>query len=156
MDKSRSMRRIVVVVAVLALVTLACTCGSLTSLIPGAGGGGGGSAPNTFDGGDGLDTTGGGTLSVGGSAQGTLNSLFEGHNWTFDGQAGQAVTIRVNGVGDTDPRAKLLDPNGNVIAEDDDGGGGWNALITATLPSSGTYTVRVDVFTEGTYTVTIQ
>ncbi len=112
--------------------------------------------PGAYDGGDGLVTTGGGTLSVGGSAQGTLNSIFEAHNWTFEGQAGQNVTIRVEGQGETDPRAKLLDPEGNVLAEDDDGGGGLNALITYTLPVSGTYTVRVDVFTEGTYTVSVE
>ncbi len=154
MDKSRSMRHIAMLVAALALVTLACTCGPLAGLLPG--GGGGGSVPNTLDGGDGLDTTGGGSLSVGSSAQGTLDSLFEAHNWTFQGQAGQTVTIRVNGAGDTDPRAKLLDANGNVLAEDDDGGGGWNSLIVATLPAAGAYTVRVDVFTGGTYTISIE
>ncbi len=155
MDHFHTARRIAIVLAALALVALACTCGPLTGLVPNIGGGSGG-APNTFDGGDGLDTTGGGALSVGGSAQGTLNSLYEAHNWTFEGQAGQMVTIRVNGQGETDPRAKLLDPNGNVLAEDDDGGGGWNSLITYTLPSNGTYTVRVDIFTEGTYTISIE
>jgi hypothetical protein len=147
MLNNRHTRIAMIVIAALALAALACTCGSLA----GVGGG-----PNEFDGGDGFDTTGGGTLTVGGGAQSaTLNSLSEAHNWTFEGQAGQSVTIRANGQGDTDPRAKLIDPNGNVIAEDDDGGGGWNSLITATLPETGTYTVRIDVFTEGTYSVSV-
>jgi type II secretory pathway pseudopilin PulG len=117
---------------------------------------GAGGVPNTLDGGDGLATTGGGTISVGGSVQGTLDSLFEAHNWVFEGQAGQTVTIRADAVGETDPRVRLLDPGGSVIAEDDDGGGGLNALLTATLPMSGTYTIRVDIFVAGTYTLTLQ
>jgi hypothetical protein len=145
----RRMRIAMIAVAALTLAALACTCGSLT-------GTGAGSGPNEFDGGDGLDTTGGGELTVGGGAQSaTLNDLYEAHNWVFDGQAGQSVTIHVNAQGDADPRAKLLDPDGNVIAEDDDGGGGYNSLITATLPETGTYTVRVDVFSEGAYSVSV-
>lgn len=147
-------RRLMIVVAALALVTLACTCGPLTNIIPSGGGGGG--ATSTFDGGDGLDTTGGGQISVGGSVTGTLDSIFEAHNWTFVGSAGQSVTINAVGQGETDPRVKLIDPSGSVLAEDDDGGGGWNSLIIATLPSNGTYTIRVDVYTTGTYTLTLQ
>jgi hypothetical protein len=142
---------------VLALVALACTC-PLSGLLPRVGdvGQAPGGAPNAMDGGDGLSTTGGGPISVGGTVQGRLTSMFEAHNWTFQGQAGQQVTIRVNGVGDTDPRTKLLDPSGNVLAEDDDGGGGLNSLITATLPTTGTYTIRVDVFEGGDYTVSLE
>lgn len=149
MLKNRNRRAGMIVVAALALAVLACTCGSLAGL--------GGGGPNDFDGGDGLDTTGGGTLTVGGGAESeTLNDLFEAHNWTFDGQAGQTVTIQVIAQGETDPRAKLLDPDGDLIVEDDDGGGGYNSLIVATLPETGTYTVRVDVFTEGTYSISVQ
>ncbi len=143
-----------ITVAVLALAALACTCGPLGNLLPGSGGGGG--APNTFDGGDGLDTTGGGSIAVGGSVSGRLDSLFEAHNWVFNGTSGQTVTITAIGVGETDPRIKLIDPSGNVIAEDDDSGGGWNSLIIATLPTDGTYTIRIDVYTAGDYQITLQ
>ena len=160
MFNNRTTRRLVIVVAVLALVTMACTCGSLTSLIPsgvtgGSSGGGNNSSSSTFDGGDGLSTVGGGSITVGGSQTGSLSSIFDASNWTFQGTAGQTVTIAADGQGDCDPRVKLIDPSGNVIGEDDDSGGGHNALLTATLPSAGQYTIRVDVFTEGTYTLTL-
>jgi hypothetical protein len=112
--------------------------------------------PSFFDTGDWLEITGGGTLTVGGEPQSaTLNSLEEGHDWTFDGEAGQAVTIDVVAEGDTDPQARLLDPSGDLLVLDDDGGDGYNARIVTTLPETGTYTVRVDVFTEGTYSIQI-
>ncbi len=159
MFNNRTTRRLLIVVAVLALVTMACTCGSLTSLIPSGatsgGGGGGNGSSSTFDGGDGLSTVGGGSITVGGSQTGSLSSIFDASNWTFQGTAGQTVTIAANGQGDCDPRVKLIDPSGNVVGEDDDSGGGHNALLTATLPSAGQYTIRVDVFTEGTYTLTL-
>ncbi len=150
MVEIRNRRALMIVVAVLALGALACSCGGLGNLVPSGGG------SSTFDGGDGLDTTGGGTISVGGSANGTLNSIFEAHNWTFEGAAGQTVTISVVGQGDCDPRTKLIDPQGNVLAEDDDSGGGYNSYISYTLPSAGRYTIRVDVYTTGSYTVTLQ
>jgi hypothetical protein len=59
----------------------------------------------------------------------------------------------------SDPRVKLLDPRGIVVAEDDDSGGGlggWDSRLAATLRGSGTYTLRVDVFIIGTYTIDFQ
>lgn len=105
---------------------------------------------------DGFRTTLERNIEVGSSDSATLDSLISAHNWLFSGEAGQQVTIRVNGRGDTDPRAKLIDPNGNVIAEDDDGGSGLDSLILITLPSDGTYTVRVAVFVGGTYDISIE
>jgi hypothetical protein len=103
-----------------------------------------------------LPVTGGGTLTVGGEAEAaTLDSLFEAHDWTFEGEAGQAVTIDVMGQGDADPRAQLLDPSGDLLVEDDDGGDNYNARIATTLPETGTYTVRVDMFTAGTYSIQV-
>lgn len=105
---------------------------------------------------DGLDTTGGGTLTVNGEAQSaTLDSLFEVHNWTFNGEAGQTITIEVTGEGETDPQIRLLGPGDALLAEDDDSGGGLNARLATTLPETGAYTARVSVFTEGTYTIRI-
>lgn len=152
MEAKSNHRPLIIAVAVLALVALACTCSSFSFNL----GGGGASYPNAFDGGDGYDTTLLETIQIGETREATLDSLLEAHNWQFQGTAGQTVTIRVNAIGDTDPRAKLIDPSGNVIAEDDDGGGGYDSLIVATLPVDGTYTVRVDVFTTGRYTITIE
>ncbi len=118
-----------------------------------------GGAP-IYDGGDGYTTTVVQEIAVGQtSAPTAITSLFDAHNWLFQGTAGQTVTIRVSGLGDCDPRLKLIDPNGNIIGEDDDSGGGTNgydALLTVTLPMDGIYTVRVDVWSTGQYTVTIQ
>ncbi len=148
----RSASWILVALAALVLVAAACTCSDISSLVPPSATGGG-SGP---DGGDGYTTTGGGTITVGGSGSGSIGSLFEAHNWSFQGTAGQSVTINVVGQGDCDPRIRLLDASGNVIGEDDDSGGGYNALLTETLPADGTYYIRIDVFTAGSYTVTLQ
>jgi hypothetical protein len=103
-----------------------------------------------------LPVTGGGTLEIGGSQSATLDTIYEAHDWTFQGTAGQQVTISVEGVGDVDPRVTLIGPGGDRLAADDDGGGDLNALLTYTLPSDGTYTARVDVFTAGEYTITLR
>jgi hypothetical protein len=135
---------------VLALAATACVCTSLSSLVPSTGG-----ISGQYDAGDGLDTTKVDTISVGESKSDSLGGIFEAHNYTFEGTAGQTVTITATAVGDTDPRVYLIDPSGNKIAEDDDGGGGYNASLTFTLPSTGTYTIRVDVFTAGDFTLTL-
>lgn len=149
----RTSRTLFIVLAALAIVAMACVCSGLGNLTPGT------STVGGPDGGDGYSTTGGGSITVGGSQSATLNSLFEAHNWSFQGTSGQTVTISAVAQGDTDPRVKLLDANGNIIAEDDDSGGGTggrDAFLTATLPADGTYYIRIDVFTTGTYTVTLQ
>lgn len=105
---------------------------------------------------DDYDTTLERNIAIGESDTASLDGLFDAHNWYFEGQAGQDVTIRVDAVGDTDPRIRLIDPSGTVIGEDDDGGGDYNSLLETTLPSTGTYTVRIDVFSTGTYRITIE
>ncbi len=146
----RTLRILMIAIAALALVVVACTC---TSFIPS--GGGQSCGP---DGGDGYSTTGCYSISVGSSGTGTLSSLFEAHNWSMQGTSGQTITVRASGQGDCDPRVKLIDSSGNVLAEDDDSGGGANgrdALFSTTLPADGTYYLRVDVFQTGTYTLTV-
>lgn len=54
------------------------------------------------------------------------------------GRAGQVVQIRAMSY-EFDPVVKLIDANGNVIAEDDDDGGNYNARIDVTLPADGVY-----------------
>jgi len=115
----------------------------------------GGSGP-IYDGGDGYVTTLIQAIAVGQTVNGTLATNVEGHNWTFEGAAGQSVTIRVVGSAGCDPRVKLIDPAGAVLGMDDDSGGGVNALLTATLPAAGMYTIRIDGWTAGGYTLTLQ
>lgn len=161
MDTRRNRRLIWVLLGGVLIVVIGCLVfmlsGGLSDLLPNIGNlAGSDCPPGAHDGNDGLDTAQCFVIAPGESGSASLESLFEAHNWTFEGQAGQAVTIRVAGEDDTDPRAKLLDPAGNLVDDDDDGGGGWNALITATLPATGTYTIRVDVFSEGNYTVSVE
>jgi hypothetical protein len=106
-------------------------------------------------GGDFLDTTREDTISYGGSSTGNIGSLSEAHNIYFEGQAGDQVVIEALGQDMTDPRIRLLSPNGERIAENDDGGEGRDAYLEYTLPETGRYTIRVDVFTAGDYTVTV-
>ncbi len=70
--------------------------------------------------------------------------------YTFEGQAGDRVTIRLNAVDATlDPLVILLAPDGQEIARDDDSGGNLNALIDSILLTrEGTYTVIATRFEE--------
>lgn len=64
------------------------------------------------------------------------NSYFQA--WTYYGQAGEAITLDVMS-SDFDAYAVIQDGNGNVLARDDDSGGGLNARIIFTLPATGVY-----------------
>ena len=61
-------------------------------------------------------------------------------SYTFDGDEGQAVTIKLDSE-DFDPVLTLLDSSGNEIASNDDFGGTLNSAIILTLPADDTYTV---------------
>lgn len=54
------------------------------------------------------------------------------------GRTGQVIQIRAISY-QFDPVVKLIDANGNVVAEDDDDGGNYNARIDITLPADGVY-----------------
>ncbi|PZV11655.1 MAG: peptidase S1 [Pseudanabaena sp.] len=68
--------------------------------------------------------------------------------YQFQGQAGQSVVIEMRG-NEIDPYLVLFDAMGRKIAEDDDGGGGKNARIKVTLPSSGRYTIYANSYEVG-------
>jgi hypothetical protein len=105
--------------------------------------------------GDWFDTTGGGTISFGQSVTEQIYSDVEAHDWTFEGTQGDQVEIWVVGDGASDPRARLIGPNDNLIARDDDGGGDLDSYISASLPRTGTYTIRIDMFEPGSYTLSL-
>src|SRR5574341_771201 len=140
--------RPLILLAALALAAAACNMPPL-----------GKSQLSAYDGGDGLATVGGGTITPGSQQTGTLESLFEAHNWSFNGQEGQEVTIWAKGHGAANPRIKLIDPDGAVVAQDNDSGGGprgTDALLVVTLRASGSYTIRVDMFDTGQYTLILE
>jgi serine/threonine-protein kinase len=107
----------------------------------------------------GLRSSNQGTLSPGNPASASLNTIFEAHDWSFEGQAGQVVTISATAApgAETDPRINLLAPDGSWLIADDDGGDGLNSLIANfELPVDGTYTVKVDVFELGEYVLVLE
>ncbi len=126
-----------------------------SSLIPGG-------PPNHFTSPDeNFRTSGGGKTTINGPAvQDRIDGLFEAHNWVFEATAGQTVTIDVEAIGDTDPRLRLLDPDGSLLAEDDDSGydygmGIWDATLVYTFSRDGVYTLRIDVFIGGDFTIRV-
>jgi hypothetical protein len=82
--------------------------------------------------------------------------------YTFSGTAGQQVAILLTSSA-FDTYLYLIGPSGSVVAQDDDGGGGWNSRIPPgsgyyTLPSSGTYTIEVTSYSPnatGSYTLSL-
>jgi len=86
------------------------------------------------------------------------NSYFK--EYTFRGQRNQTVNIRLSSP-DFDTYLVLLDPQRNLVSENDDamGGATTDSEITTTLPSDGTYTVIVNAFDssgQGRFTLTVQ
>ena len=69
-------------------------------------------------------------------------------SYQFQGQAGQSLVVEMRGNG-LDPYMVLFDGNGRKVAEDDDGGGGKNARIAITLPSTGKYTLYANSYEVG-------
>lgn len=82
----------------------------------------------------------------------------EGEEWTFTGEAGDVVTVEMNGITLDDPYLQLFLPDGSIEASDDDSGPGFNALIGEhVLPTSGQYTILARSFgsRNGTYTLSL-
>jgi hypothetical protein len=106
-----------------------------------------------FDAGDSYDTTLVQLIGVNIPYTSSFSDLFDAHNWLFEGTAGQDIQIFATG-DDVDTRARLLDPDGNLLAEEDDTLG-IDPWITITLPVDGLYTVRIDTWTEGVYVMIV-
>ena len=72
--------------------------------------------------------------------------------YQFHGTAGQQIVINLTS-STFDTYLYLLNPNNQIIAEDDDGGDGANSRIPATgsftLPVTGTYTIYASSFFDG-------
>lgn len=102
-------------------------------------------------------------ITCGGTANGVLDNqdclLNDGtraDNYTFQGTAGQTVTITMSSSG-FDTFLILRDPAGAIADFDDDGGGGTDSRIVFTLPTTGTWTIVANsVFvTTGSYSVNL-
>jgi|GEM_PF-2170604 len=125
----------------------------------GTGGGGGGSADVE------------GSVAYGQSINGRLTPddgnagawrAAQADAYTFQGSSGDTVTISMRSE-PVDTYLFLEGPNGNLVAENDDGGFGLNSQLRTTLPADGTYTIWASTFTmrewgevSGAYTLELQ
>ncbi len=103
---------------------------------------------------DGYETTLVELIDLDTQVSGTFEDVFEAHNWLFEGTAGQTIQIAATGGDEVDTRIRLIDPNGDLLAEEDDTVGS-DPLISITLPVDGLYTARVDTWSTGTYSLIV-
>jgi hypothetical protein len=87
-----------------------------------------------------------GGIASGQPVSGEFNESTQNAAYTFDGRSGDTVTIDLRS-DEIDPLVRLIGPDGQILAEDDDSGGGVQARIAEfALPADGTYTIEVDAF----------
>lgn len=82
------------------------------------------------------------TLVVGGCALGSM-AADEVDEWELPLVAGDTIRIEVVGGGNFDSYITVLDVDGAVLAESDDGGDGTNAVLVITASVDGAYTAQV-------------
>ena len=104
-----------------------------------------------------------GSVAVGGSFTGQINSAGDTDIVTVQLQAGETYSISLRGTGPSalvDPYLYFLDPNGVELASDDDGGTGINSIVTFTASTSGTYQIKAAAYPDsgltGQYTVDVR
>ncbi|MBL8481324.1 MAG: Ig-like domain-containing protein [Rhodocyclaceae bacterium] len=100
-----------------------------------------------------------GRLSVGGSVTGSIETRGDQDWFAVSLNAGQTVQLELQGAGSSqgtlaDPYMRLLSSSGSVLATNDNGGGApYDAHITYTAATAGTYFVSAEA-AGGTYTGT--
>ncbi len=75
---------------------------------------------------------------------GTIYDVYE-----YDGEMGRRASFLVESE-DFDSVVYVSNPDGSNLGRDDDGGGGTNSRLDVTFPETGTYTIYVVSFFEGT------
>ncbi len=100
------------------------------------------------DSGRSIDEIGGGSLEYGDTVRERLN-IWTGDVWTFSGEAGDRVSIRMSS-NDFDTYLDLWGPDLKRLTHSDDDGGGTNSFIdNFALPLSGTYNIVARGFSAG-------
>jgi|GEM_PF-6678162 len=99
-------------------------------------------------------------LTLGEPIQGELSEDGEIDTFTYQGSEGEAVVITstAESVAQLDTLLQLFDPDGDLIAENDDDINTLNSRIESTLPVDGEYTIVVSSFagsTSGAYELLI-
>lgn len=105
------------------------------------------------------------SISIGETKEGFINDG-DGQDPSYGGlaepvelqaAAGTSVTISMESA-DIDTLLVLAGPDGTVVAEDDDGGTGFDSELTTTLSQTGTYTIWATSFSgtaTGAYTLSV-
>ncbi|MDQ7027102.1 MAG: PPC domain-containing protein [Anaerolineae bacterium] len=98
----------------------------------------------------------GSAISVGDTVTG--EAVGNDVEYTIDLATGEVIVIDLSSE-DFDTLVKVQDANGSELARNDDGGEGFNSLLTFDAPEIGTYTIVVTSFfnnTVGNYTLSVQ
>ncbi|HUN05738.1 MAG TPA: PPC domain-containing protein [Aggregatilineales bacterium] len=99
-----------------------------------------------------------GQIALGETVEGELTRRQGTLEYTFEGEAGQVITISQHS-DDFDSFVRLLGPDGEELISDDDSGDGFDSLISAyALPENGTYTISAESLGgggSGSFTLTL-
>jgi hypothetical protein len=97
-----------------------------------------------------------GAITIGGSSVPVTLVPGEKAYLTLSGTAGQPITVQFSGNTINPVAATLLDPNNNSVTSTYTGSASFS-LQTSSLPSSGTYTIKIDPqgSSSGSMTVTV-
>lgn len=97
-----------------------------------------------------------GAIGAGSTVNGELTAL-NANRWTFQGSSGEVVSIAMRSTA-FDTYLELYDPDGNLLAFNDDAEG-TDSSLNLTLEASGTYTIRARSFANagsGEYTLSLE
>jgi hypothetical protein len=91
-----------------------------------------------------------GSVSVGASSRGRIETVRDADWFGVSLTAGQTYQFRLDSAGLVDPFLNLYDASGRFITSNDDGGGNLNSLITFTPTASGRYYLGARAYDSGT------
>lgn len=96
-------------------------------------------------------------IAIGETAGETVDTAPAAHTWLFAGSAGQTVALRLTGSITGNPVVSIEGPDGSVLAagEDSDPGYDISLGLAATLPTDGTYTIRIEMDGTGEYELSL-
>lgn len=90
-----------------------------------------------------------GSIAVGGSVTGNLETINDRDWFAITLVAGTSYTFRQESISLADPLLRLRDGNGVLITSNDDGGGGLNSQITYTAATTGVYYLEANTADAG-------
>lgn len=92
-------------------------------------------------------------ISLAQEESGDLTNESQVDEWIYSASAGENLQVQVIGEGITDAQLSILDPNGKVVGQDDDGAGGLNPVVSFSTVTSGNYVFQVSAIIHGRYRI---